>query len=104
MKRDYLIGLLVAIFLACVLSPLASSFPDGLERVAEDHGFLAKTEGAATFPSPIPDYSFPGVGSSALATSMAGLLGTIVVYLLVHLVGRLTDMRGKHNEGTRSST
>ena len=69
------------------LSPLASSSPDGLEKVAEDKGFLA-----AASDSPfnvIADYAFPGVENEALATMMAGWLGTIVVFVMAYGSARL---------------
>ena len=80
-------GLLLALGLALFLSPFASKAPDGLERVAEDQGFLARAEGKEVFPSPIPDYAVPGVKSEALATGLAGLAGTLVTFGLALLVG-----------------
>lgn len=79
-KGEILFGLIVAIFLALVLSPFASPSPDGLEKVAEDKGFLEKGEVEPTFPSPIPDYVWPGLKNEAVATSSAGVFGTLVVF------------------------
>ncbi|HQJ15048.1 MAG TPA: PDGLE domain-containing protein [Candidatus Omnitrophota bacterium] len=79
-KKDILFGLLTALFLALVLSPFASSFPDGLERVAEDKGFLEKGEGEPVLVSPVPDYTWPGIKNEKLATSAAGVMGTLVVF------------------------
>ena len=70
-------GLVIALALA-VLSPIASTNPDGLEYVAEQSGFLAKAEGPSY--QLIPDYAFPGIGSPELATIMAGIVGVIVVF------------------------
>ncbi len=74
------IALFVALFLAFI-SPLASSSPDGLERVAEEEGFIEK----ATEPlfGLIADYVFPGVENEALATILAGLIGTLAVFGLI---------------------
>jgi hypothetical protein len=71
------VGLLIALGLA-ILSPLASPWPDGLEKVAEDKGFI----GAALEPAfeVIPDYVFPGLGNEALATILAGLVGTLILF------------------------
>lgn len=79
-KSDILIGLTAAIFLALVISPFASSSPDGLEKVAEDKGFLEKGEIEPVVNSPIPDYAWPGVESEKLATSAAGIAGTLIVF------------------------
>lgn len=77
-SRGVLIGGgLIALFLA-VISPLASTHPDGLEWVAEQHGFLDRAQGALY--SIIPDYMMPGVQDSNLATIAAGIVGVIIVF------------------------
>lgn len=76
-------GLAIAIVLA-VLSPLASTHPDGLEWVAEQHGFI---EAAREAPYElIPDYVFPGISNEAVATIVAGILGTLVVFGVTYVV------------------
>ena len=79
-KKEILFGLIIAIFLAIVLSPFASPWPDGLEKVAEDKGFLEKSDVEPVFTSPIPDYSWPGLKNERLATALAGALGTLIVF------------------------
>lgn len=69
-----------------LLSPLASADPDGLERVAEDLGFLGK--GAATAYQIIPDYRLPFLGQTALSTIVAGMIGVAVVGAIIFLVGQ----------------
>jgi tetrahydromethanopterin S-methyltransferase subunit B len=78
MKSNWwLIGLAIALLLA-VLSPLASKFPDGLDRFAEDHGFVDKAaEPAFTL---VPEYTFPGIENEAGATIIAGILGTLILF------------------------
>ena len=73
----WLFGLLIA-FAVALLSPLASPHPDGLERVAEDQGFLDRAQDAPY--QILPDYVFPGIGNEAVATIAAGLFGTLVVF------------------------
>lgn len=80
-KKIWLIALAVCLLLATV-SPLASSAPDGLERVADDKGFLEM--GRESPFSIVADYVFPGVENETLATIMAGWLGTILVFLLAY--------------------
>ena len=75
--RWWYIGLLIALAVA-LLSPLASSSPDGLERVAEDEGF---NETAKEAPYQlIGDYLFPGIDNEAVATILAGIVGTFVIF------------------------
>ncbi len=79
-KRDITLGLLIALLLAILISPFVSPWPDGLEKVAEDKGFLEKGEVQPLFTSPIPDYVWPGVKSERMATSLAGIMGTLMVF------------------------
>lgn len=69
-------GLVIALALA-VASPLASAHPDGLEWVAEQRGFLDAAQGPIF--KIIPDYVLPGVSNQALATILAGVVGTLIV-------------------------
>ena len=79
MDRIFLLGLLVALSLAVFISPFASPWPDGLERVAEDKGFIELAETQPVISSPVPDYAWPGIRDERLATSIAGLAGTLVL-------------------------
>jgi cobalt/nickel transport system permease protein len=69
-------GLLLALSLA-VAAPLASANPDGLEWVAERAGFLDLAQNPSY--KLIPDYVVPGISSEALATIIAGIIGTLIV-------------------------
>ena len=72
----------IAMGLALFVSPFASKWPDGLERTAEVLGLRDKEQGAENrpVPAPAPDYKIPGIGSPALATSIAGVAGTVLVF------------------------
>jgi cobalt/nickel transport protein len=84
----------VAVILGGLLSPFASSSPDGLEKVAEDKGFLEKGESAPAWRWPlIPDYALPGVSNESLATGMAGVAGTLLVFGLGYGLTRLLARR-----------
>ncbi|MDP1545799.1 MAG: energy-coupling factor ABC transporter permease [Anaerolineales bacterium] len=75
------------IALAVVLiSPFASGDPDGLERVAENLGFLGAGLDAPY--QAIPDYTLPFLGETAFSTILAGVIGIIVVGLVIVLIGR----------------
>lgn len=76
-SKWWLISLLVCLAVACI-SPLASSSPDGLERVAEDRGFIEMGQDAPY--QVIADYVFPGIANEALATILAGIVGTLVLF------------------------
>jgi len=74
------IALLVTLF-----SPLASSEPDGLERVAEDKAFLDKGKDAPY--EVIADYAFPWVENEDVATILAGVVGVVLVAAFVFVLG-----------------
>lgn len=73
-------------FIVVLLSPLASSDPDGLERVAIDLGLLQL---AGNSPYEIlPDYTLPFLGATPASTMLAGLVGLVVVAVIIMLVGQ----------------
>ncbi|HSJ56267.1 MAG TPA: PDGLE domain-containing protein [Anaerolineae bacterium] len=94
-KYWWLAGLLLALALA-LLSPLASPHPDGLERVAEDQGFIDRAQNPPF--QVIADYLFPGVENEAVATVLAGLTGTLILFALGSGLALLLRRRG--NEPT----
>ncbi|WKZ41481.1 MAG: energy-coupling factor ABC transporter permease [Anaerolineales bacterium] len=79
------VGGIVAL-LVVLISPFASGDPDGLERVAEDLGFIGTGLDAPY--SIIPDYTIPFLGETALSTILAGVVGIIVVAVIMILIGR----------------
>jgi hypothetical protein len=86
----WVVGLAIAALTVVVLAPLASADPDGLQRVAGDQGFLQSARDALF--SIIPDYSVPGVDGN-LSRVLAGLIGIVIVFGLMVLVGRLLARR-----------
>jgi cobalt/nickel transport system permease protein len=75
----WLAGMAIALALA-IASPLASSHPDGLEWVADQKGFLGMAQ--APIYNVIPDYVLPGISNEALATILAGIIGTLIVFVI----------------------
>ena len=83
MRLVTIVALALAIGLATAVSPFASASPDGLERVADDQGFLDRGRLAAVQESaPVPGYAFSGVDDPRLATALAGFTGTVLVFAL----------------------
>jgi len=96
-RKVIIFGFLSAVIVAMFLSPWASFFPDGLERVAEDLGFIKKAEGpGATVwgKSPIPDYKIPGIQNESLATGLAGLAGTVAIAAAGWGLARILKKKG----------
>ena len=78
-------GLLVALVVA-VFSFAASGSPDGLERVATEHGFIGTA--MAPFYNLLPDYTIPFIGNETLSGITAVVLGTLLVFGVALLIGR----------------
>lgn len=82
-NRTFLVvGVLVALLLAGGVSYYASSAPDGLDRVAGDHGLADTEREHAADGSPLADYRARGVENDRLATAIAGVTGGLVVLAL----------------------
>ena len=83
--RSILVGGIILALILAVLSPLASSHPDGLEKVAEDLGFLSLDSGPLY--QIIPNYTFPGIQNENLATITAGVIGVILIVSVTLISG-----------------
>jgi cobalt/nickel transport protein len=79
-KKEILVGLGLSLFVGVILSPFASPHPDGLERVAEDLGFIDSASEKPISPEVLPDYTVPGIQNESLSTALAGGLGTLILY------------------------
>ncbi|MDX1408752.1 MAG: PDGLE domain-containing protein, partial [Saprospiraceae bacterium] len=85
-SRGWVIAGALVTLLVVLLSPLASSDPDGLERVATDLGLL-QLAGNAPYEI-LPDYTLPFLGSTPASTVIAGIIGILVVGVVIVLLGQ----------------
>ena len=94
-----LVGVLIAGLVAASSAWLASGDPDGLERVAEDKGFIDAAEDPGY--EILPDYTIPGIDGE-LSTALAGILGVAIMLGVGlgagYLLRRRTD-NNSHNSG-----
>ncbi|MDD3288056.1 MAG: energy-coupling factor ABC transporter permease [Alphaproteobacteria bacterium] len=84
------VGLVLALALAMFGSPFESKYPDGLEKVAVDNGFIqaATDDGPEAVPDEdlvwdgalLPDYKVDAIKSEKISASLGGLIGTIIVF------------------------
>jgi hypothetical protein len=85
----------ILVFLA-VFIPLASSSPDGLERVVENFGVA---EQAPLWNGVMSDYAIATIGNPYVSTLLAGIFGTMMVLLAGFLLGKtLTPKNSKAPE------
>lgn len=90
----------ISLALAALVGPFASPWPDGLEKVAEQLGFLHRGE-VRLFSAPLADYLVPGVKQEALSTALAGLAGTLLVLALGWSLGRVLKARSRTETGSQ---
>ncbi|UCF61711.1 MAG: PDGLE domain-containing protein, partial [Anaerolineaceae bacterium] len=86
----------VVALVVAVLSPLASSSPDGLEFVAERQEFLDRA--LDPLYELLPDYSVPFVLDENLTTILAVVIGTFIVFGVAWAIGRTTARKGTVGE------
>ncbi len=77
-QKTFLIsGFVASLFLAGVVSFYASSQPDGLEKVAEDIGFIETAKDHTYADGALADYGVKGIENARLSTGAAGVIGVI---------------------------
>ncbi|WP_341527472.1 energy-coupling factor ABC transporter permease [Nostoc sp. UHCC 0302] len=79
----------VSIFLiAGVLSLFASAWPDGLEKVAQNAGFINLADRVRVIvPTPLANYGIEGLGT--IGTSIAGLIGAAVCFAVAFGIAKV---------------
>ena len=90
-RRWWIAGVAIAALVVVVFAPLASSDPDGLERVAEDQGFIDRAENF--FSGLLGDYAIPGIDDPAVSTILSGLIGVAIVVVIMFALGRVLARR-----------
>lgn len=84
-------GIVLALIVGILAAFFASASPDGLERVAEDVGFLETAQGSAF--SIFPDYVVPGISNEGLAGVLAIVVGTILLFIVGYAIARALRQR-----------
>ena len=87
--RELLVfGMVATLGIALFIAPFACPWPDGLESVAAKLGFESQAVAGSAF-APLPDYQLPGIHWAIGATALAGVIGSLVVFILAMLLGWL---------------
>jgi len=91
------VGIIASIIIAVFISPFASSFPDGLEKVAENFGFLERAQNVVSDDIfIIPDYSFDAVNHPLWQGALAGLFGVLIVCAIFGIVFLIYKVASKN--------
>jgi cobalt/nickel transport system permease protein len=98
----YVYAAVVVLGLLILVVPFASKLPDGLEKVAQSLGFEYKTNMAHALSTPLKEYTFPGMESLAGASTVAGLLGAVVVFGFSFLIARILIPKENRNSAATS--
>ncbi|BAZ52333.1 PDGLE domain-containing protein [Nostoc ellipsosporum NOK] len=86
--KGWLVPVVSIFLIAGVLSLFASAWPDGLEKVAENLGFINLGEKVrVTVPTPLADYGIEGLGQ--IGTSIAGLIGAAVCFAVAFGIAKV---------------
>jgi cobalt/nickel transport system permease protein len=81
-------GLFAALLVVIALAPLASAYPDGLEKTAETLGFAASAHEQPVFPSPWGDYKLSTQLSETTSGILAGIIGVLCTALALVFIGK----------------
>lgn len=93
-NKTFLIsGFLISLFLAGVISFYASSSPDGLEKVAEDIGFIESAQEHSNADGVLADYGVKGVDNDRASVGLAGVIGVIGTALIAGVLFRFIGRR-----------
>jgi cobalt/nickel transport protein len=76
-RKFIVMGVLVSALLAGGVSFYASSHPDGLEKVAQDVGFIETAKDNANADTSLADYGVKGIENERLSVGVAGLIGVV---------------------------
>ena len=94
-KKIFAIATVSLIVFLAVFIPLASSNPDGLEKVVETYG---AEEQEPIWNGLMGDYSVSGISNPYVTTLIAGVAGTVIVLGAGLLLGKTMPKKGAVQE------
>lgn len=77
---------LIAVVVASLAGFLASSRPDGLEKVAARFGLGGSVLSSSAL---LAGYRFPGITSPSISTVVAGIFGIVLIYFIFRSISRV---------------
>jgi cobalt/nickel transport system permease protein/cobalt/nickel transport protein len=98
------VGILVCLVLAGVVSYYASSSPDGLESVAGDKGFAGAAGPHARDGSPFAGYATRGIDDARVSGGVAGIVGGALVFVIAGGLFLAVRRRDRDRDDSPSDT
>lgn len=93
-NKTFLIwSFLISLFLAGVISFYASSSPDGLEKVAEEIGFIETAQEHSNADGVLADYGVKGIENERVSVGLAGVIGVISTAVIAGLLFRFISRK-----------
>ena len=75
-------AIVVALLLAALASPFASTSPDGLNKVAVDKGFDRHAKASAVADGPLAGYAVKDVKNEKVSKGLSGVAGVAITLLV----------------------
>jgi hypothetical protein len=94
MNKHLAVIVAILVFLAFSI-PIASSNPDGLERVVETYGV---EEGSSFWNGIMSDYAVSAITNPYISTLFAGAFGTLLVLVAAFLLGKVISPKASASE------
>jgi len=89
------VGILIIALM--LLAPLASTYPDGLEKVAES---LEIVEPEPLWRGLMPDYTLTIIKNSYFATLISGFVGSLIVCSITWILGIIATRKTRKTENS----
>jgi cobalt/nickel transport protein len=97
-RKFYISGFILSLFLAGVVSFYASSSPDGLEKVAEDIGFIETAKDHSNAGGALADYGVKGIENERASVGVAGVIGVIGTAVVAGIGFKLIARKPKKDD------
>jgi cobalt/nickel transport protein len=94
-RKFYIVGFVISLFLAGVVSFYASSSPDGLEKVAGDIGFIETAKDHTNADGTLADYGVKGIENERASVGVAGVIGVIGTAVVAGIGFKLISRKPK---------
>lgn len=94
-RKFYIAGFIISLFLAGVVSFYTSSSPDGLEKVADDIGFIETAKDHTNADGTLADYGVKGIDNERASVGVAGVIGVIGTAVVAGLGFKLIARKPK---------